>query len=97
MASGTAVYRLTFTREMANAPILQKIGKQFRLTLVIRRAMLSEAAGWAEVALTGTIEEIGRAIAELQTTGVSVTGPLATEEVVEPDDEPVLATVARGT
>ncbi|GAB4464975.1 MAG: hypothetical protein OHK0029_35310 [Armatimonadaceae bacterium] len=97
MASGTALYRLTFTPEMFDRPILQRIGRQFRLTLVIRRAILSETAGWAEVAFTGTTEEIGRAVAELHTTGVNVTGPLATEDSVEPDDEPEISVVPRGT
>jgi hypothetical protein len=46
--------------------------------------------------LTGTIEEIGRAVADLHTTGVSVTGPIA--DLVEPDYRvPVPATVGRGT
>lgn len=97
MASGTAVYRLTFTREMFNAPILQNVGKRFRITLTIHRAMLSEEAGWAEVALSGTTEEIGRAIADLHTTGVSVTGPLSADDLVEPSGEPRIVTAPRGT
>lgn len=94
-ASGTEVYNLTFHREMSNIPILYNLGKRFRVTLNLRRAMLSEEAGWAEVALTGTIEEIGRAVADLQTTGVNVTGPVS--ELVEPDYDRVPAGVGRGT
>jgi hypothetical protein len=97
MASGTAVYRLTFTREMYNVPILQNVGKRFRLTLNIRRAILSEEAGWAEVALTGSTEEIGRAIADLHTTGVNITGPLAVGDSVEPEGGPTITPIPRGS
>ncbi|MGC4045413.1 MAG: NIL domain-containing protein [Armatimonas sp.] len=93
--TASGVYQLIFTHAMYDVPILQKIGKSFRLNVAIRRAMLSEEGGWAEVKLTGDDEEIGRAIAELQTTGVSVTGPL--EAAIEPDPEFVLAAKSRGT
>jgi sulfur-carrier protein len=95
-ASGTQVYRLAFYRQMHNTPILYNIGKKFRVVVNLRRAMLNEEAGWVEVALTGTIEEIGRAVADLQTTGVSVTGPVS--DLVEPDFAQYSpATVGRGT
>jgi molybdopterin synthase sulfur carrier subunit len=94
--SGTEVYNFTLTRAMMNKPILFEIGKRFRVVTTIRRAILNEEGGWAEVALTGTSDEIGRAIAELQTTGVSVTGPLV--ELVEPDfQQYVPVSVGRGT
>ncbi|MDX1933939.1 MAG: MoaD/ThiS family protein [Capsulimonadales bacterium] len=94
--SGGGIYNLTFTRAMFEVPILHNLGKRFRLTVNIRRAMLSEDAGWAEVELNGTIEEIGRAIAYLQTTGVSVTGPIS--DAVAPDFEQYIpATIGRGT
>ena len=93
---GTEVYNLTFHREMFNRPILQNVGKKFRVTLTIRRANMSEDSGWAEVALTGSPDEIGRAIADLQTTGVSVTGPIA--DLVETDfAQYVPVSVGRGT
>jgi molybdopterin converting factor small subunit len=95
-ASGTEVYRLAFYRQMYNTPLLYNIGKKFRVVVNIRRAMLNEDSGWAEVALSGSIEEIGRAVADLQTTGVSVTGPIS--DLVEPDYSlPIAATVGRGT
>ena len=95
MTNSGGVYQLTFHPGMYDSPILQKIGKSFRLSVAIRRAMLSEDGGWAEVKFTGPEEEIGRAIAELQTTGVSVTGPLETS--IEPDAAPAFAGVGRGT
>ena len=95
MTNGSGVYQLTFNQGMYDVPILQKIGKTFRLSVAIRRAMLSEDGGWAEVKFTGMEEEIGRAIAELQTTGVSVTGPL--EIAIESDASPAIVGVGRGT
>jgi hypothetical protein len=62
----------------------------------VRRAILNEEGGWAEVAVSGTSDEIGRAVAELQTTGVIVSGPLA--ELVEADYKQYIpASVGRGT
>ena len=84
-ASGTEVYNLTFQRDMFGVPILHGLGKKFRVVVNIRRAVLNEEAGWAEVSLSGPAEEIGRAIADLQTTGVNVSGPLT--DLIEPDLE----------
>jgi hypothetical protein len=96
VAQISEVYQLVFTREMYNHPILHELGKKFRLTVTIRRAVLNEGGGWAEVRLAGPEEEVGRAIADLQTTGVNSTGPIA--DLVEPDyDEPVPAVIGRGT
>jgi cation transport regulator ChaC len=76
--TGSAVYNLTFTREMMETPILGTIARRFRISLTIRRAMLSEEGGVAEVAFSGLSEEIERAIADLQTFGVTTHGPLET-------------------
>ena len=88
------VYNLTFHQAMFDRPILQSLGKRFRLTLNIRRAMLNEEGGWAEIELDGPAEEIGRAVADLQTTGVNTTGPLA--DLIEPDPHRVPAATGRG-
>jgi ABC-type methionine transport system ATPase subunit len=98
MAQSSQVYNLTFHREMFSKPILFNIGKRFRLTVNIRRAILNEESGWAEVQLTGAEEEIGRAVADLHTTGVIVSGPLPIEDLVEPDFEQYLSpSIGRGT
>ena len=76
--TGSAVYNLTFNREMMDTPILGTIARRFRISLTIRRAILSEEGGVAEVLLSGTPEEIERAIADLQTFGVTTQGPLET-------------------
>lgn len=77
----SVVYRLTFSREMMDAPILGTLAKHFRITVTIRSANLSEEGGPAEVAFSGPSEEIQRALAYLQTTGVTTQGPLETELV----------------
>lgn len=95
-ATGSEVYQLTFHRGMYNTPLLYNLGKKFRVTVNLRRAMMSEEAGFAEIELTGPDTEIGRAIADLQTTGVSITGPVS--DRIEPDyDQALATTVGRGT
>lgn len=89
------IYSLVFSPDMAERPILQSVGKRFRLAVTIRRAMLNEEGGWAEVQLDGSVEEIGRAMADLQTIGVNTTGPLT--DLVEPDSNYTPTPVGRGT
>lgn len=94
--SGSEVYNMTFSRAMLNTPILYNIGKRFHVVTTIRRAILNEEGGWAEVAVGGSSDEIGRAIAELQTTGVNVSGPI--EELVNADmQQYVPVSIGRGT
>jgi len=89
------VYNLTFHPDMSDRPILQSLGKRFRVALNIRRAMLSEEGGWAEVQFDGPTEEIGRALADLQTIGVNTTGPIT--DLVEMDRDYAPAPIGRGT
>ena len=89
------VYNLTFHRDMYNRPILNTLGKRFRVSITIRRAALNEEAGWAEVLFDGSEEEVGRAIADLHTTGVNVTGPITDLIEAEPGYAPT--PVGRGT
>lgn len=77
----SAVYHLTFSREMMDAPILGNLAQRFRISVTIRRAMLSEEGGTAEVAFSGAPEEVQRALADLQTTGVTTQGPLVADIV----------------
>jgi hypothetical protein len=89
------IYNLTFHADMFGQPILSRLAQRFRLKLTIRRAILNEEGGWAEVELDGTEEEIGRAMADLQTTGVNTTGPIT--DRVEPDPAYVSPAIGRGT
>ena len=94
--SGTETYNLTFNRGMFETPILHSLGKRFRVVTTIRRAILNEEGGWAEVSFAGSSEEIGRALAELQTTGVNTTGPLS--DLISADlGNYIPASIGRGT
>jgi hypothetical protein len=64
---------LTFTNEMANRPILYNIGKNYALTVTLKKAQLSESAGWVQITLQGEPEEIQQAVADLSTQGVFLT------------------------
>jgi hypothetical protein len=64
---------LTFTNEMSGKPILHNITKNYDLVVTLKRAQLSESAGWVQVSLQGEPEEIQQAIAELTTIGVFIT------------------------
>jgi ABC-type methionine transport system ATPase subunit len=65
-------YNLTFNTQMGSKPIIYNIGQKYDVVVNIERANVSEEAGWIQVSLQGEPEEIQRAIAELNTTGVFV-------------------------
>jgi ABC-type methionine transport system ATPase subunit len=65
-------YNLTFTKDMADRPVLFNLSKKFNLTCNLRKAQLSEGAGWVQLSLSGERDEIQRAIAELLGQGVMV-------------------------
>jgi len=65
-------FTLTFNSAMADKPIIYQIGQKFEVVTIIEKAAVSEEAGWMQVAFRGEPEEIQRAIAELNTTGVFV-------------------------
>jgi hypothetical protein len=68
-------YNLTFTKDLADRPVLQNIGKRYALTCNLKKAQLSDGAGWVQVALSGDMDEIQRAVADLMTQGVLVSPP----------------------
>ena len=65
-------YTFTFSKSMADRPILANLSKKYNLTTVLRKAQLSDSAGWVQVSLQGDREEIQRALSELMTLGVLV-------------------------
>ena len=66
-------YNLTFTKEMADRPLLYNLGKRYQLVCTLKRAQLSESAGWVQISLSGDMDEIQRAVADLMAQGVMVT------------------------
>lgn len=94
--SVSLVYNLTFTRAMMDRPILHDLGRNFEVVLTLRRAMLSESGGWAEVGFAGEPGEINRAVSALQTFGVTTMGPIHASNLVEAESGEAAA-VGRGT
>jgi hypothetical protein len=68
-------YNLTLSAQMADKPLLQNLSKGYDLVCTIKKAQLSESAGWLQLALSGDLDEIQRAIADLMAQGVLVTPP----------------------
>jgi ABC-type methionine transport system ATPase subunit len=65
-------YTLTFIKEMADKPLLQKLSQNYELIVVFQRGQLSDTAGWVQISLQGDPEEIQRAVADLNTQGVMI-------------------------
>lgn len=97
MPNISEIYNISFSQAMYDTPILTPLAKKFRVDVVIRRAILNEAGGWVEVRLTGTADEVGRAIADIHTTGANVTGPVRDTINELNDSEPRPAYTGRGT
>lgn len=70
----TQRFTLTFNKQQTGSPIIYNLGKKFRVIPVIERANVTEEAGWMTIAFNGDPDEIGRAVADLHTLGISVTG-----------------------
>jgi L-aspartate semialdehyde sulfurtransferase ferredoxin len=66
-------YNMTFTKEMADRPLIYNLSKGYELVCTLKRAQLSETAGWVQLSLTGDADEIQRAVADMMAQGVMVT------------------------
>ena len=64
--------RLTFPPEKITEPIIYNIGQQFHVITNIRRANVTEDAGWVMLELLGASDEIERAIDYLKNIKVQV-------------------------
>ena len=60
----------TFNEEQIRDPIIPNLGQQFNLTTNIRRADLSEDAGWIVLELEGDENDIEQGIAWVTSKGV---------------------------
>lgn len=63
---------LTFPHDQVASPVMCQVAKQFDVTFSIRRANVTHEAGWMDLQLEGSDEEIERAIAFLQQNNVRV-------------------------
>ncbi|HLV79708.1 MAG TPA: NIL domain-containing protein [Chthonomonadaceae bacterium] len=62
----------TVNAAQAEAPILFRVGRDFRVAVNIERAAFEEDGGSIEVTISGPLMEVQRAIAYLHTTGLHV-------------------------
>ena len=90
----TLVYQAALNAVVASSPFLSTLSKQFAVDIIVRQAMVTSGGGTMELALVGDQDEINRAVASLQTTGATLTGPLVVHDQVT---KPVLSNVPRGT
>ena len=90
----TLVYQAALNAVVASSPFLSTLSKQFAVDFIVRQAMVTTGGGTMELALTGDQDEINRAIAFLQTTGATLTGPITTNDHAL---RPALSNVSRGT
>lgn len=64
--------RLTFPPERVTEPIIYNIGHQYQVITNIRRANVTEEAGWVMLELLGPPDEIERAVDYLKNISVQV-------------------------
>jgi hypothetical protein len=67
---------ITATADQVKEPFLWRLGKDYHVVVNVKRANFTEDGGYAYVELEGSVEEIQRATAWLQTTGM----------IIEPED-----------
>jgi ABC-type methionine transport system ATPase subunit len=63
---------LTFPHDEIASPVMCQVAKQFDVIFSIRRANVTPEAGWMDLQLEGSDEEIERVIAFLQQNRVRV-------------------------
>ena len=63
---------LTFPHERIPDPVICEVAKKFEVTFSIRRANVEAEAGWMDLQMDGSEEEINRAIEYLEGRGVRV-------------------------
>ncbi len=64
--------RLTFPPEKITEPIIYTLGHQYKVVTNIRRANVTEVAGWVMLEILGPPDEIERAIDYLKNINVQV-------------------------
>jgi len=63
---------LTFPPERIKEPVIHRLGQEFKVVTNIRRADVSESAGWIDLELSGESDEIERAMKALEKLGIRV-------------------------
>jgi hypothetical protein len=65
-------FHLTFPQHLIDEPLIFDVGREFDVVTNIRRANVEENVAWVIVELTGSEDEIGRAVAWLAERGVEI-------------------------
>ena len=65
-------FHLTFPRELIPEPVMCQVAKKLDVMFSIRRASVDAEAGWMDLQMEGSEEEIRRVIEHLQGRGVRV-------------------------
>ncbi len=64
--------KFTFVQELIKEPIIWKMAKEFDVVTNIRRADVSDVAGWVILELEGDDNEIGRSLEWVERQGVRI-------------------------
>ncbi|MCC7370534.1 MAG: NIL domain-containing protein [Chloroflexi bacterium] len=64
--------KLTFPPDLMNSPLVYTMGKQFQVVTNIRRANVSGDRGWIILEISGSDDEIGRALDWAKGQGVHI-------------------------
>ncbi len=65
-------FHLTFPREQVPEPVICNVAKQFDVVFSIRRASVDAQAGWMDLQMEGSDQEVERAVEYIQSQGVRV-------------------------
>ena len=68
-------YNLTFPKQTASGPVITDLGETYHLAAKVEETSVTDESSWVQVSLTGDGDEIGRAVAYLNTLGVFVAPP----------------------
>ncbi|MGZ4113555.1 MAG: NIL domain-containing protein [Actinomycetota bacterium] len=65
-------FHLTFPQHLIDEPLIYNLGREFDVVTNIRRANVEENVAWVIVELTGSDDEIARAVEWLADRGVEI-------------------------
>jgi ABC-type methionine transport system ATPase subunit len=65
-------FHLTFPRDLIPEPVVCEVAKKFDVMFSIRRASVDAEAGWMDLQMEGSEDEIERAVEYIQGRGVRV-------------------------
>lgn len=63
---------ITFPEDKIRQPVIYEIGKEFKVVTNIRRADVTETAGWVDLEIIGDPSEVEKAVEGLKKRGVKV-------------------------